>query len=128
MSDNFTTLHYLHRSKAITAYKAARSLLHEDGMAYPAYLLLKESFVATLAYVWEDITDKSCTKKARLSNLKDSLPEVYIEGNIGVAIDNLLKLELGGISAIMVAEYEDLKFIKRNLKRLINMVFGEGNL
>lgn len=41
----------LHRTKALTAYEAARMALKND-MAYPAYMMLKEAARGTLAYIY----------------------------------------------------------------------------
>lgn len=116
--------HYLHRSKAIASYSAARLLLHEEGMAYPAYVMLKESLRATLAYICETAYDKVYEEKSRLKNLLSTVPAGYLEDNQLDVFMKLLELENEGLSAIMSVDYEELRCIKRNLKRLIGVTFG----
>ena len=120
--------HFLHRSKAIASYQAARLLLHSEGLALPAYMLLKESLRATLAYICEDSYDKVYEEKSRLKNLLDSVPSGILEEGQEDVFRKLLELQDAGLSTIMVADYTDLKDIKRNLKRLIANTFGPDSI
>lgn len=127
-TSNVTNTHYLHRSKALASYQAARVLLHQEGMEYPAYVMLKEGVRATLAYVCESAYDKVYEEKSRLKNLLEAVPEGVLEPEWKEGFEYLLTLEQKGLSAIMSEDIAKLKEIKRYLKRLCNSVFGNDNI
>lgn len=116
--------HYLHRSKAITCYVAARDAIHK-GLGYPAYMMLKESLRATLAYACEIAYKREYKEKTKLNYLLGCVPDSYVTAEQAEIFNKLLVMESGGLEDIIATDIDTLRGIKSQLKRVISVVFGE---
>lgn len=116
--------HYLHRSKAITCYLAARELIHKD-LTYPAYIMLKESLRAAIAYACELEYEKEYKDKTKLDYLLNAVPNIYVPEEQLQVFKEMLELEKSGFESVMTVDIGVLKRVKMELKRLISLLFGE---
>lgn len=108
----------LHRIKAIAAYNGAREVLKKE-MAYPAYMMLKESARGILSYIVEDSYDKEISDKTKLSRLLDLINEELLTTEQIESIRYLVGVEKQGLEGILTIPTTDLIKIKRALKELI---------
>ena len=90
----------LHRGKAIESFTGAKVVMSK-GLIYPAYILLKESLRATLAYIQEDLTNKEYSEKTKLRSLIATTPEVLTPETNLATFDIILEMEEQGLDAIM---------------------------
>ena len=105
----------LHRTKALTAYEAARMALKND-MAYPAYMMLKEAARGTLAYIVEDSQNREISEKTKLQKLLDWANEVDLPPN---GYENLSYLIQAELSEILTLPLDELNKVKKTIKLMI---------
>lgn len=111
---------YLHRMKALESYRAARILLKED-LVYPSYVMLKEATRSTLAYINEDVQGKDYSEKTKMRTLLEDAPAVLIQ-NVDMDIFNIfIEMDKKGLDGIMAIEIDELKKIRRNLKKIMGV-------
>lgn len=108
----------LHRTKALTAYEAARMALKND-MAYPAYMMLKEAARGTLAYIVEDSQNREISEKTKLQKLLDWANEVDLHPNGYENISYLIQAESKGLSEILTLPLDELNKVKKTIKLMI---------
>lgn len=114
----------LHRGKAIEVYLGAKVVM-KKGYVYPAYVLLKESLRATLAYIQEDLADKEYSEKTKLRTLLETTP-VILTPDVKLEVFNImLELEDIGLDAIMSVDIEELEKVRKALKQIIGIYLGE---
>lgn len=114
----------LHRTKALAAYDGARLTLNNN-MAYPTYMLLKESARGILSYIAEEKFGYTISDKTKLSRLIEFLDEETINIIDLKNIQKLIDVESNGLQAIISINTDDLEDIKRTLKGLIIYWFRE---
>lgn len=105
----------LHRIKAISAYKGARTSIKQEEN-YPAYMLLKEAARGLMSYIVEDAFDIEISEKTKLSRLLDWVTPTYISEEDRANIQKLVDAENGGLQDILTMSTEDLKMIKKTIK------------
>ena len=111
---------YLHRMKALESYRAARILLKED-QVYPSYVMLKEATRSTLAYINEDLQGKDYSEKTKMRTLLEDAPAVLIQ-NVDMDIFNIfIEMDKKGLDGIMAIEIDELKKIRRTLKKIMGV-------
>ncbi len=111
---------YLHRMKALESYRAARILLKED-LVYPSYVMLKEATRSTLAYINEDLQGKDYSEKTKMRTLLEDAPAVLIQ-NVDMDIFNIfIEMDKKGLDGIMAIEIDELKKIRRTLKKIMGV-------
>lgn len=111
---------YLHRMKALESYRAARILLKED-LVYPSYVMLKEATRSTLAYINEDLQGKDYSEKTKMRTLLEDAPAVLIQ-NVDMNIFNIfIEMDKKGLDGIMAIEIDELKKIRRTLKKIMGV-------
>lgn len=111
---------YLHRMKALESYRAARILLKED-LVYPSYVMLKEATRSTLAYINEDVQGKDYSEKTKMRTLLEDAPAVLIQ-NVDMNIFNIfIEMDKKGLDGIMAIEIDELKKIRRTLKKIMGV-------
>lgn len=108
----------LHRTKALSAYEAARLALKND-MSYPAYMLLKEAARGTLAYIVEDSQNREISEKTKLQKLLDWVDESALPTMGYENITYLINAESKGLSDILTLPLDDLKKVKKTIKKMI---------
>lgn len=115
MQDN---LKIMYRVKFESAYAAARELI-KQGMAYGAYLCLKEAARAICCYVISDVTDQQFGQKIKLHKVLDMTQDI-----VGREVEDiqelsyLLELEQGGVPAQANADCERLNRVRKAIKRI----------
>jgi hypothetical protein len=106
--------------KALESYRAARILLKED-LVYPSYVMLKEATRSTLAYINEDLQGKDYSEKTKMRTLLEDAPAVLIQ-NVDMDIFNIfIEMDKKGLDGIMAIEIDDLKKIRRTLKKIMGV-------
>ena len=108
----------LHRIKALETYRGARIVLKE-GLVYPSYMLLKEATRSTLAYINEDIQGKEYSEKTKMKTLLNDIPAQLMR-DVDMDMFNIfVDMDSAGLSAIIALDIEDLKKIRRTLKKIM---------
>jgi hypothetical protein len=106
--------------KALESYRAARILLKED-LVYPSYVMLKEATRSTLAYINEDLQGKDYSEKTKMRTLLEDAPAVLIQ-NVDMDIFNIfIEMDKKGLDGIMAIEIDELKKIRRTLKKIMGV-------
>lgn len=114
----------LHRCKAIDTYKAARITLKED-LVYSSYMLLKESTRSTLAYINEDLQGKEYSEKTKMRKLLDDVP-AQLTQDVNLEMFNLfVDMDSEGLQGILAIDINELKKIKKALKKIIGIYLNE---
>ena len=108
-----------HRVKSIDTYKGARIAINEN-LTYSSYMLIKESLRATLAYIAEDMFDWELSNKTNLTYLIGLFNDTDVLSiDDADALEKLLIAEKNGITAIIAMDIDDIKAVKKVVKRLI---------
>ena len=114
----------LHRIKAISAYNGGRVAINAEEN-YPAYILLKESARGILSYITEDAFATEICEKTKLANLLEWTTPTFISNEDRAVIQLLVDAEKGGLQYILAIPLDDLKVIKKTLKKLIGTYLKE---
>ena len=114
----------LHRAKAISAYEGARLVLKNE-QVYPSYMLLKEAARGVLSYIAEDCLDTEICEKTKLDRLLEFMKDGVISDEDARCINLLIDAERGGLQKIITMDLNDLKSIKKSIKKLISTCLGE---
>lgn len=108
----------LHRTKALSAYEAARLVLKEN-MSYPAYMMLKEAARGTLAYIVEDSQGREISEKTKLQKLLDWVDDSALPPDGYEEISYLIEAESKGLEDILALPIDKLKKVKKVIKKMI---------
>lgn len=114
----------LHRTKALAAYDGARITLKSE-MPYPSYMMLKEAARGILAYLAEDSLDKEISDKTKLARLLEIIDTEMLTEDQIEAVNMLIEAEGRGLVGILSISIDDLKKIKKSIKKLIITYFKE---